>query len=124
MIRGSVSQHLEALVTVDVEDGNGESRSLEVILDTGFTGYLVLPLATIRQLGLAFSGRRAVILASGERSAVDAYSGVVPWHGRRRNVIALESSSEFLLGLSLLSGSRVTLDVRAGGSVLVEDARS
>ena len=122
MITGSVSQDLEALIAVNVEDGNGASHSLEVVVDTGFTGYLVLPQAVIRRLGLRFSGRRSVILASGEQSTVDAYAGIVSWHGRRRNVIALESSSESLIGMSLLSGSRVTLDVWADGSVLIEDA--
>ena len=122
MITGSVSQDLEALIAVDVEDGNGASHSLEVVVDTGFTGYLVLPQAVISRLGLRFSGRRSVILASGEQSTVDAYAGIVSWHGRRRNVIVLESSSESLIGMSLLSGSRVTLDVRADGSVLIEDA--
>ena len=124
MIRGSVSQDLEALITVDVEDGNGTSHPLEVILDTGFTGYLVLPQDVIRQLRQAYSGRRSVILASGEQSAVDAYAAIVSWHGRRRDVIVLESSGESLLGMSLLSGSRVTLNVQASGSVLIEDASS
>ena len=122
MITGSVSQELEALIAVDVEDSNGASHSLEVVVDTGFTGYLVLPQAVISRLGLRFSGRRSVILASGEQSTVDAYGGIVSWHGRRRNVIVLESSSESLIGMSLLSGSRVTLDVRADGTVLIEDA--
>ena len=52
MIRGSVSQNLEALIALDIEDGNGTSHSLEVVLDTGFTGYLVLAQGIIRQLGL------------------------------------------------------------------------
>ena len=52
MIRGSVSQNLEALIALDIEDGNGTSHSLEVVLDTGFTGYLALPQGIIRQLGL------------------------------------------------------------------------
>ena len=120
MIRGSVSEALEALIEVAVEDGNGAIHSLEVVVDTGFTGYLVLPQDTIRQLGLAYIGRRSVILASGEQRALDAYAATVAWDERRRNVIAFESSSESLLGMSLLSGSRVTLNVYPGGSVLVE----
>ena len=121
MIRGSVNQDLEAVIVIDVEDINGAAHSLEVVLDTGFTGYLVLPQSIIRELGLRFRGRRTVILASGEQSSVDAYAAVVSWHGRLRNVIVFESTSEFLLGMSLLSGSSVTLNVQAGGSVLVED---
>ena len=36
-------------------------------------------------------------------------------------MIVMESSSESLIGMSLLEGSRVTLDVHADGSVLIED---
>ena len=40
MIRGSVNQDLEAVIVIDVEDINGAAHSLEVVLDTGFTGLL------------------------------------------------------------------------------------
>ncbi len=101
MITGSVRQNLKALIAVDVEDGNGASHSLEVVMDAGFTGYLVLPQAVISRLGLRFSGRRSVIIASGAQITVDAYAGIVSSHERWRNGIVLESSSESLIGVSL-----------------------
>ena len=94
------------------------SHSLEVVVDA----YLVLPQAVISRLGLRFSGRRSVTIASVAQITVDAYAGIVSSHERRHNGIVLESSSESLIGMSLLSGSRVILDVRADGSVLIEDA--
>ena len=122
MITGKFNQHLEAVVAIDVEGGDGVSHSLEVALDTGFTGYLVLPQGIISRLGLRYRGRRSIILADGERSTINSYASAVTWHGLRRDVIIFESRSESLLGTALLSNSRVTLDVWADGDVLIEDA--
>ena len=121
MTTGSVNQYLEVVVAVDVEGANGTAQPLETVMDTGFTGDLVLPRDTIGRLGLSFVGRRSVILASGERDVADAFAAAVHWRGRRRNVIVLDSSSEFLLGMSLLEGSRITMDVQVGGSVVIEE---
>lgn len=122
MTTGSVNENLEVVIAVDVEDATGTAQILEAVMDTGFTGDLVLPRSTIGRLGLRFVGRRSVILASGERSAANAFAALVHWRGRQRNAIVLDSSSESLLGMSLLEGSRVTMNVLVGGSVLIEEA--
>lgn len=122
MIRGRVSRTLDPLITLEVYDAYGVLEPLEVILDTGFTGHLTLPRDAIRRLGLTYGGRRTVILANGELRGVDAYTAVVSWGGEHRHVVVLESISESLAGMSLLQGYRVTLDVRADGDVLIEQA--
>ena len=48
MIRGRVDFTLEAVVVVPVMDGNGQFRPVEFVIDTGFDGYLSLPLAPIQ----------------------------------------------------------------------------
>ena len=58
MIKGKVSGNQQALVTIDVIDGEGRPQPLEAILDTGFTGYLTLPTGSIQQLGLRSVGQR------------------------------------------------------------------
>lgn len=65
MIRGQVSSDQQALVAIDIMDAEGRPRSLEVILDTGFTGYLTLPTEAIQQLGLPVVGQRTFELANG-----------------------------------------------------------
>ena len=73
MIRGKVSGDQQALVVIDIMDDKGQPRSLEVVLDTGFTGYLTLPLESIRQLGLSSVGQRTFELANGELFEFAAY---------------------------------------------------
>lgn len=121
MTTGRVNRFLEVVIAVGVEDASGTVQFIEVVMDTGFTGDLVLPQGTIGRLGLRFVGRRSVILAGGERSFANAFTALVHWRGRRRNAIVLDSASESLLGMSLLEGSKVTMNVQIGGSVLIEE---
>lgn len=124
MIRGEVSEDQQALVTLEIIDAEGHSRPVEVILDTGFTGYLTLPAETIRQLGLAPVGRRTFELANGELFEFEAYLAAVSWHERLTDTLVLRSDSDPLLGMTLLWGSRVTLDAVARGEVSIEDLES
>ena len=120
MISGEVRGDRQALVTIEIIDAEGRPRPVETVLDTGFTGYLTLPEETIRQLGLSSVGRRTFELANGELFEFEAYLASVSWHGRLTDALVLRSGSEPLLGMTLLWGSRVTLDAIAQGAVRIE----
>lgn len=124
MHRGRVSADQQALVTIDVFDGGGRPHSLEVVLDTGFTGYLTLPEDSIRLLGLPSVGQRTFELANGELSEFQVYLGSVAWHGRPSDVLVLQSDGVPLLGMTLLWGSRVTVNALSGGEVVIEEVAS
>ena len=66
MIRGRVSESQQALVSIDIVDDRSLYQSVEVILDTGFTGYLTLPTGLIDRLGLLSVGQRTFELANGD----------------------------------------------------------
>ena len=121
MIRGRVSGNQQALIAIDIMDGAGQPRSLEVVLDTGFTGYLTLPSESIRQLGLSSVGQRTFELANGELFDFQVYIGSVSWHGRPSDVLVLQSDSVPLLGMTLLWGSRVCMDALNDGEVTIEE---
>ena len=69
MIRGRVERNweggLEAWISIPVRGPDGEFRQHDVILDTGFTGCLMLPEDDVRDLGLISSGSRQGIMAGG-----------------------------------------------------------
>ena len=104
-------------------DGEGRPRSVQVVLDTGFIGYLTLPPESIRQLGLPSVGQRTFELANGELFEFQVYLGSVSWHGRPSDVLVLQSDSVPLLGVTLLWGSRVTMDALNDGEVTIEELR-
>lgn len=121
MIRGKVTGDQQALVTVDIMDGDDLLQPIEVILDTGFTGYLTLPTDSIQELGLPSVGRRTFELANGELFEFEAYLAAVSWHGRLSDALVLKSDSAPLLGMTLLWGRRVTVDALTDGRVTIEE---
>ena len=124
MISGTVRADQQAVVTIEIIDGDGAPRALEVILDTGFTGYLTLPSESIEQPDLPFVGQRTFELANGELFRFEAYLAAVAWHGSPRDALVLKSDSTPLLGMTLLWGSRVTLDASTNGEVTIEELTS
>ncbi|MDE0122546.1 MAG: aspartyl protease family protein [bacterium] len=121
MIRGRVSGDQQALIVVDIMDGYGRLQPVEVVLDTGFTGYLTLSPRTISDLGLPSVGQRTFELANGELFDFQVYLGSVSWHSRISDVLVLQSDSAPLLGMALIWGSRVTMDAYSDAEVTIEE---
>ena len=126
MIEGAVKRSsdggLEAWISVSVIDAHGELQLCDVIVDTGFTGWLTLPEADIRRLGLAGGGYRDAVTASGDMERFDYYETSVSWHGRLHEIEVFQSIDQPLLGMELLEGSRVSVDAWDGGDVVIHEA--
>jgi predicted aspartyl protease len=52
MIAGTLNGRLEAVIPLTVFGPNGDSEVVQAIVDSGFTGRLVLPAAVVTKLGL------------------------------------------------------------------------
>ena len=121
MIQGVVNRDKTPTVPISVLDGERNAHPIRAIVDTGFEGDLMLPGSFIRRVGLARSSERSVVLADGSHAAVQSYAATVSWMGRETPVIVLESESQYLLGVSLLWGSKMTMAFEEGGSIVIED---
>lgn len=118
-IIGTVADGREALISLNLL-GPGESRArIEAVVDTGFTGHLVLPPALAGELGLPLRGSRDSFLADGSVVSLDAYRVGIEWDGRVRVVPALAAEGGPLVGMSLLRGSEVRSEVMDGGEVVI-----
>ena len=115
MLTGRVNGDLQAWLTVEIMTPSGQPRPIEVALDTGFNGRIALPAITIQRLELSEESSRLAITATGDRVRLTTYYTTMMWHGEPRIIEVVEADSEPLLGMELLLGNRVTLDVLEGG---------
>lgn len=123
MIRGELNAEREAVVPVTVRAVGGREISLQAIIDTGFSGYLTLPPEQVADLELPFVERRAYVLGDNQEREFDVHAVIVNWDGNDRGILTLSSDGPPTVGMALLYGFRLLIDVVDGGEVTVE-ARS
>jgi clan AA aspartic protease len=120
MITGVVTEYGTAVVTVSLLALNRNSSTVEAVIDTGFNGFLTLPVPEIARLQFPYEGTMRVELGNGQEVELDVFSGSVLWDGQVRTGLVLAADGTPLIGMALLEGSRVCLDVIANGSVSIE----
>ena len=90
-------------------------------VDTGFTGELMLPGDLIDVLGFPRIGELPIILGDGSWVTLDLYLGIIVWHAEKRVVQVLRTDDgKPLIGMSLLYGNRLILDIVTDGEVTIE----
>jgi clan AA aspartic protease len=119
MITGVVTANA-AVIAVQLVGTNGRTATLDAIVDTGFNGFLTLPLPEIARLGFAYQGNMEAVLGDGSDTMMDMFLGVVHWEGQLREGTVLAAEGTPLVGMALLTGSRVCLDITDGGPVTIE----
>ena len=119
MMTGVVTSNREAVLRVMVRGTHGQEVPVDAVIDTGFTGFLTLPAQLIVILALAFAGTTRATLGDGSGVRLDIFEATVLWDNQERRVPVLAAEGGALMGMSMLSGYRVTLDVEDGGAVVV-----
>lgn len=119
MIRGTVSDGLQPVITLIVRGPGGAEYQFDAQVDTGFSGGLTLPPDIVARLGLAWLRSDLTTLADGSEVEYNVHLGVVVWDGQPRTVGIDASEVEPLVGTELLAGCRPTADFQPGGRVTV-----
>ena len=119
MMTGRITPEREAVLELEVVGSGRNQAAIEAVIDTGFNGYLILSRNLAERLELQLAGNRRATLGDGHSIVLDAYLGSVTWYGRERAILVLQAEGGPLIGMSLLFGSRVTLDVAHGGNVTI-----
>ncbi len=120
MMTGMINDSKEAVLKVPIHGPDGQKFDAEAIIDTGYNGTLSLPPDVIVSLGLLFRGSRFVTLGDGSTVLLNIYRATVIWDGMPRLVQVMGTEDVALIGMSLLYGYRVIMDVVDGGSVTLE----
>ncbi len=124
MIEGTVNSALEAVVTLGVVGTAERSRGVAAVIDTGYSGDVTLPSDVVNSLALAQVGSTRARLADGEEAELATYVASVDWSRNKRGVAVHAAESLPLIGMRLLEGHRLRVDVEHGGNVLIEPLAS
>ena len=89
------------------------------MVDTGFNGYLTLPPMLMEGLELPVVGDGEAVLADGREAAFDVYGVTVLWGGQPGYVETGAVGVEALVGMALLDGHNLNIDVEDGGRVFI-----
>ncbi len=117
MIRGVVNARHEAVVRLRVRGPGGVESAVDVIVDSGFTSSLTLPMTTVTSLGLTRQTGGTAVLADGSVRRYDTYAAEVEWGGTWRALLVSNIGDEPLLGMHLLAGHKLGIEVVPGGLV-------
>ncbi|MBI3270580.1 MAG: clan AA aspartic protease [Planctomycetes bacterium] len=120
MITGVVTPDRAATVQLTVRSTSGQETTLAAVVDTGFDGSLSLTSAVILSLGLRWRGRGRALLADGSESVFDIFEATVTWDGHQRRVAVDQVETVPLIGMALLDGYELTIQVRASGAVSIK----
>ena len=123
MITGAVTAEREAVIRLTVRGPADNQFETDVVIDTGFDGSISLPPELIRLLGLPWRRRGRAILADGSESLFDIYEGVVVWDLQPRRVSVDEAETAPLVGMALLDGYELNMQVRVDGLVTIKAMR-
>jgi clan AA aspartic protease len=117
-IHGYFNEHDEPALKVDLI-----SKSIEVLIDTGFAGSLVVPQNLSDDLVLQFEGFEEFYTVTGQLFVAPAYSVEANGLGERIRIpIAISPDvREGLLGTQMLKHCRLTIDYRSRTLIIDQD---
>lgn len=117
MIEGIVNADFEPIISLLISDSDGEIHSYQAIIDTGFNGWLSLPPELIDFLNLKWKRRGRAILGDGSECIFNVYEAVVIWDENYLTIPIDEADSEPLVGMLLMEGYQLMLQVMEEGHV-------
>jgi clan AA aspartic protease len=112
---------LQARMSIIICCPENEDAEIECVVDTGFEGFLTLPLSLINELDLQYAGRINANLADSSSVSTEVYWATILWDGAEREIAVLGMGARPLIGTALLEDYHLSIDFCEGGTVLVDE---
>ena len=110
---------LHALTSIPFRIAGQPDIEIEFIIDTGFAGFLTLPLQAVKALGLPFARPLTATLADGSLIQTDVHIATIIWKGAEHKVEVLATGRQPLLGTLMLKQHNLDIDFVDGGGVRI-----
>ena len=115
---GSITTTREPIIPVRLS----ENVSIDCLIDTGFSGGLMLPAGTLTSLRVPIIGQERFELVSGSFIVASVALAEISWLGGRQWVrVIVSEANDALVGAELLDGNRLVIDYRANTVTLTNE---
>lgn len=119
MITG-VFNDREARVPLVVHGPSDREQGIAAIIDTGFSGYLTLPISVVDALGLELIGQGEALVGDGTIQVFDVYEATLIWDDEHLVIDVASAETEPLMGMSLVYGHDLRIQAIENGKVTIE----
>ncbi|MCX7421700.1 MAG: clan AA aspartic protease [Planctomycetia bacterium] len=119
MIRGVVTNHLEAWVDLAVVGDDLPTENFSAVIDTGFSDFLTLPIAVLEKFRAVPVTHVIVTLADGSEIISQLFELTVIWDGVPTTIDVHAAEVEPLVGMALLAGHDLHIRVVPDGEVTI-----
>lgn len=120
MIQGQVNALRQAVIPVELRSPNGQPIQVDAVIDTGFDGFVTVAPDQAQRLQLPFLEVRSYALGDGRAVDFAIHLVTVVWDGQERDGEALVTDGGILVGMSLLHGYHLFIDVVEGGVIRLQ----
>lgn len=117
MILGKVNAGREAVVQIVVLNESKQTKVVNAVIDTGYTGDLILPKGIIEALQLSLRGVQEATLGDDSVAIFEIYTGSVIWDGEIRKVEINASEVSALVGMGLIENFKLEIEGKLDGQV-------
>lgn len=118
MMQGVVTGRLDAIIKLTIHFPDGTQEEVSAIVDTGFSGELCITEDIARRLTPLRQVQTKLADASTIR--VQAYRASIEWNGRRKDVFAMQTGDDVLIGMELLLPQTLIIEALPNGRVEVK----
>ena len=94
--------------------------SLNFVIDTGFNGYLTLPVQAVSAMNLPLYSSTSIKLADGSEALSAIHLATVVWDDVEKVVLVLASGYKPLLGTAMMEEYHLEIDFEDNGLVSLE----
>ena len=119
MILGNVNAAREAVVQIVVLNENKQTRLISAVVDTGYTGDLMLPRNVAESLQLSLREVQEATLGNNTVAEFELYSGLVIWDGKIKRIEMNASQDSALVGMGLIDGFKLEIEGKLGDQVRI-----
>jgi clan AA aspartic protease len=121
VLTGRINSQLEAIIRLWIRGPEDRVLEIDALIDTGFSGFLSLPPDMIASLGLLPHGEMVGTLADGTKGLFPIYRAIISWHGQPRSTFVSAVESHPLLGMGVLHGCELAMQIVEGGEVAIHN---